>query len=297
MSEPINHDESAGDFRAACAGKKPACTPRPSLSTGGAGVDRGERPGRHRAGALAEIAANRRAAVDPVASALPRLGQTRFGSRRQRRATWLSSALRVFPSAEGRIGTPIQLDRGAARGWPVDAVDLGNVPQIVAPSGPVGLPNIQGLIKYRYAMKAMAIMGYTAVGIGENEASMPLTKTLDEYALNNEKPHMVCANLKDRDAKYPGETAAWQLAMPIKGSDVTLGVTALVGPLEREQIKKKDPSVRLDRLDAGPQSRNQRNERGESGLACAALHGFDQPRIARFAGGSGCVRRRFRSFR
>ena len=71
------------------------------------------------------------------------------------------------------------------RGWPVDSVDLGNVPQIIAPAG---LPNIQGLIKYRYAMKAMKAMGYTAVGIGEYEASMPLAKTLDEYALNNEKP-------------------------------------------------------------------------------------------------------------
>jgi hypothetical protein len=133
------------------------------------------------------------------------------------------------------------------RGWPVDAVDLGNVPQIIAPAG---LPNVQGLIKYRYAMKAMAKMDYTAVGIGEYEASMPLTKTLDEYALNAEKPRVVCANLKDADSKYPGETKTWQLADPIKGSDVTLGVTALVGPSVRERIKKKDSSV--DWIDSTP---------------------------------------------
>jgi hypothetical protein len=136
------------------------------------------------------------------------------------------------------------------RGWPVDAVDLGNVPQITAPAGPVGLPNVQGLIKYRYAMKAMARMDYTAVGIGEYEASMPLTKTLDEYALNAERPRVVCANLKDAEAKYPGETKTWQLADPIKGSDVTLGVTALVGPSVRERIKKKDPSI--DWIDSTP---------------------------------------------
>ena len=89
------------------------------------------------------------------------------------------------------------------RGWPVAAVDLGNVPQIIAPAG---LPNVQGLIKYRYAMKAMAKMGYTAVGLGEYEASMPLTKTLDEYALNNEKPRVVCANLKDpRTSNIPAK--------------------------------------------------------------------------------------------
>ena len=58
------------------------------------------------------------------------------------------------------------------RGWPVVAVDLGNVPQVEAPAG---LPNRQGLIKYRYAMRAMKEMGYIAVGIGENETSMPLS--------------------------------------------------------------------------------------------------------------------------
>jgi hypothetical protein len=126
------------------------------------------------------------------------------------------------------------------RGWPVDAVDLGNVPQIIAPAG---LPNIQALIKYRYAMKAMKAMDYTAVGVGEYEASMPLAKALDEYALNNEKPRVVCANLKDPELKYPGETKAWQLAVPVKGSEVTLGVAGLVGPSVRDQIKKKDPSV------------------------------------------------------
>jgi Cytochrome c554 and c-prime len=127
-----------------------------------------------------------------------------------------------------------------ARGWPVGAVDLGNTPQIIAPAG---LPNIQGLIKYRYAMKAMAKMGYSAVGLGEYEASMPLDKTLAEYALNEEKPRVVCANLKDAEAKYPFETKTWQLAEPIKGSDVRLGVTGLVGLSVRDLIANKDKTV------------------------------------------------------
>ncbi len=65
------------------------------------------------------------------------------------------------------------------RGWPVVAVDLGNVPQAEAPAG---LPNKQGLIKYRYAMQAMKEMGYTAVGVGDHEASMPLLTALAEFA-------------------------------------------------------------------------------------------------------------------
>src|SRR5665811_424144 len=75
------------------------------------------------------------------------------------------------------------------------------------------------------------------------------TKTLDEYALNAEKPRVVCANLKDPDVKYPGETKTWQLADPIKGSDVTLGVTGLVGLSVRERIEKKDKRERIEKKD------------------------------------------------
>ena len=38
------------------------------------------------------------------------------------------------------------------RGWPVVAYDLGDIPQ---KEGPAKLANVQGLIKYRYAMQAM----------------------------------------------------------------------------------------------------------------------------------------------
>src|SRR3954447_4519943 len=58
----------------------------------------------------------------------------------------------------------LRLLRG--RGWPVVAVDLGDIPQR---EGPVKLPNHQGLIKYRYAMTALKQMGYSAVGLGEYE--------------------------------------------------------------------------------------------------------------------------------
>src|SRR5581483_7396694 len=56
-------------------------------------------------------------------------------------------------------------DKGG-RGWPVLAYDLGDVPQ---KKGPAGLGNVQGLIKYRYAMEAMKLMGYVAVSFGEYE--------------------------------------------------------------------------------------------------------------------------------
>lgn len=128
------------------------------------------------------------------------------------------------------------------RGWPVAAVDLGNVPQVTAPAD---LPNLQGLIKYRYAMKAMEVMNYTAVGIGVHETSMPLFKALDEYALNEPKPAVVSSNLLDRSEKFADEVKAWQQADPIKGVDFKVGVTGLVGPSVIDEMHKTDASLRF----------------------------------------------------
>ena len=130
------------------------------------------------------------------------------------------------------------------RGWQVAAVDLGNVSQVKAPAD---LPNLQGLIKYRYAMKAMKAMGYTAVGIGVNEASMPLFDALAEYSLNDPKPAVVSANLLDRSTKFADMVKAWQQADPIQGATVSLGVTGLTGPTVKEEIEKKDASDHFDK--------------------------------------------------
>ena len=133
------------------------------------------------------------------------------------------------------------------RGWPVVAVDLGNVPQAVAPAG---LPNKQGLIKYRYAMRAMKETGYLAVGLGENEASMPLFKALGEYALQDPRPRVASADLMDRDNNYPDMTKAWEPADPIPGVNLKVGVTAALGPSVYERVKKKDPSAKFG--ESGP---------------------------------------------
>jgi hypothetical protein len=133
------------------------------------------------------------------------------------------------------------------RGWPVAAVDLGNVPQMEAPSAPVSLPNKQGLIKYRYAIRAMQQMGYIAAGIGDHEAAMPaLSATLDEYlTIDDPKPAVVSADLMDRDEQYPGETKAWRQSGAIKGTDLKVGVTAAVGPAVYNKIKKQDAKAKF----------------------------------------------------
>src|SRR5262249_38213961 len=54
------------------------------------------------------------------------------------------------------------------QGWPVVALDLGNVAQKKAPVE--HLTNVQQLIKYRYSMLALKAMDYAAVGVGPIEA-------------------------------------------------------------------------------------------------------------------------------
>src|SRR5262249_39659629 len=81
-----------------------------------------------------------------------------------------------------------------ARGWPIVAVDLGDVPQ---KSGPAKLPNVQGLLKYQYSMKALDRMGYLGVGVGEFEAANSLASIEGAWATNSEKPAVLAGNLKE----------------------------------------------------------------------------------------------------
>src|SRR5437764_4789532 len=54
------------------------------------------------------------------------------------------------------------LERLRAKGWAVAPVDLGDIPQ--GPKQlPRQMPNVQGLIKYRYSMESLKKMGYLAV--------------------------------------------------------------------------------------------------------------------------------------
>jgi 2',3'-cyclic-nucleotide 2'-phosphodiesterase (5'-nucleotidase family) len=125
------------------------------------------------------------------------------------------------------------------KGWPIVALDVGDVPQ---KEGPVKLPNHQGLLKYSYAMKAMKLMGYTAVGIGEYEANLSLFNVLGEWALNEPSPRILVANLKDAANKFPEQTKPWELAK-VEGSDISVGVAGLVGRTVAKRIKRKDPSI------------------------------------------------------
>lgn len=119
------------------------------------------------------------------------------------------------------------------RGWPVAAVDLGDLPQVDGPRRDI--PNLQGLLKYVVAMKSLKEMGYSAIGVGEYERRMPLTKILDEYALNEKSPRVVLSNLENK-SDFDDEVGNWQIAT-VPGCPVKIGVTSIQG---KELAHRKD---------------------------------------------------------
>jgi 2',3'-cyclic-nucleotide 2'-phosphodiesterase (5'-nucleotidase family) len=126
------------------------------------------------------------------------------------------------------------------RGWPVLAVDLGDIPQR---NGPQALPNVQGLLKYEYSMKALKLMGYTAVGFGEYEMAMPLDRALAQYALNDPSPRVLADNLQER-GNFPG-AESWIIAQTA-GCPFKIGVASVVGPTVRGKVQ--DPNVRFSEV-------------------------------------------------
>src|SRR5262249_29887360 len=82
------------------------------------------------------------------------------------------------------------------RGWPVVAVDLGDIPDVPQHRP----PHEQALLKYRKSMEALQRMGYSAVGVGLYELELPLMDALAEFALqpNNDTPRLLAANLENK---------------------------------------------------------------------------------------------------
>jgi hypothetical protein len=125
------------------------------------------------------------------------------------------------------------------RGWPVVAVDLGDIPDEPTRRSP------QTLLKYVYSMKALKLMDYTAVSFGVDEMRLPLDDALNSFALNNKLPRVVAANLLDRGpgGRFNLTVATWEVGG--KGGAPRVGVFGLVGPsVERDG---KDLTVKFHR--------------------------------------------------
>ncbi len=129
------------------------------------------------------------------------------------------------------------------RGWAVVALDVGDVAQKEGIQGPVKLPNIQGMLKYVTSMKARKVMGYTAVGIGEYDASLTLVEALANFALNEPRPSVLAANVLDADTLFPGQLYGWQEAIEVDaqapgGLPIKAGVAGVIGPTVQKKIRE-----------------------------------------------------------
>jgi hypothetical protein len=129
------------------------------------------------------------------------------------------------------------------RGWSVVPLDLGDVAQ---QHGPQKLPNVQGLIKYRYSLEALKLMDYPAIGIGEYDAGLPLKEAIDNWALNEPRPRMLAANLQNKENNFPDEVGDF-VTEPVKGTRFKLGVTGVVGPSVADlPLLANDPQAQFD---------------------------------------------------
>jgi hypothetical protein len=143
-----------------------------------------------------------------------------------------------------------------AKGWPVMALDLGDVAQDKAPVDV--LANLQQLPKYKYSMLALKAMDYTAVGVGPIEANN-LFALYGHYAANEKNPPVLAANLHGRETEYPGPNETRFVKDPAfkdyvettpKGSDLKVFITSIMGAKNAESRPKDD----LVQFDAGSSS-------------------------------------------
>jgi hypothetical protein len=107
------------------------------------------------------------------------------------------------------------------KGWPVVAVDLGD---LGSPSSP------QAMLKYTTAVKALDLMKYAALGIGEEEFRMDIVQILGSLLNNASSTPLLAANFID-DLVKP-----WSVAQ--KKGQPTVGVAGLIGPSVIKQVKK-----------------------------------------------------------
>ena len=107
------------------------------------------------------------------------------------------------------------IDMLRGKGWPVVGLDLGDA----AAEGGV---HKQNLLKYRTTMKALAEMGYSAIGLGDTDFNAQLYDLLTTYALNNpnKPPVVLAANLLGVQRDMGGRvTKSYGLADSFPGGD------------------------------------------------------------------------------
>jgi hypothetical protein len=150
------------------------------------------------------------------------------------------------------------------KGWPIVAVDLGDIPQERGP---------QRMLKYVTSMEADKIMGYSAVGIGQYEIQLPLIEGLGEFALNNDgPPRVLAANLQKRETDYKGMVDGLAFAGGTEGMP-KVGITAVVGPSVAQAVQRFQ--VKFDPLNQSLPPILEEFQKAKTDIAVLLFHGSE----------------------
>ncbi|MCI0701113.1 MAG: hypothetical protein L0241_08520 [Planctomycetia bacterium] len=140
-----------------------------------------------------------------------------------------------------------------AKGWPVAAIDLGDI----YPEKPANRD--QGMMRYVTTLHAMREMGYVAVGMGKTEIEGDILRLLSGYALQKQqRPFTLAGNAQavvdgkvfKREDYFPGpgKRSSVELIEVAKIGKIPVGVAGVVGKSLADAVKTKklDPAGALD---------------------------------------------------
>ena len=123
------------------------------------------------------------------------------------------------------------------KGWPVTAVDLGDLAQS---SGP------QQRLKYVVAMNALRLMGYQAIGIGKNELLMPLIDALANYSIDNPEPRPLAVNLSKTEKGELFYDLNVRQGEIFQAGRVKVGIVGAIGSITAEKVEAALPPNQTD---------------------------------------------------
>jgi len=135
-----------------------------------------------------------------------------------------------------------------AKGWPVAAVDVGDILPVA------GIVPEQVLLKYATTLPALREMGYIAVGVGKAEFANGLFQVLDQYAARKEQPPyalagnvggLVGGKLTPRVDAFigPGKRAMVELIEVADVGTTPVGVAGVVGPSVQKAVTAMGPKT------------------------------------------------------
>jgi hypothetical protein len=132
-------------------------------------------------------------------------------------------------------------------GWPLVAADLGDLVQFKE-----GIPE-QAFLKCDIAMKALEILGYAAMTLGEDDHTLPLDDGVGQFYLQNPNafPRPLVVNLANKPQNFPHPVRPneswigdWQAVGGQNGSP-RIAVIGLTGLSVINKIKARNPRIQF----------------------------------------------------